>query len=85
MRWETAGAVQARLLTAAAVARHMATAIQRDEAAKRRNRAVSMRTEDSSMRSIWRQPYSEMKRRSGGIERSNAPRMQGAVERTQIS
>ena len=39
MRWETAGAVQARLLTAAAVSRHMATAIQRDEAAKRRNLA----------------------------------------------
>ena len=48
MRRETAGAVQACLLTAVDVSRHMATAPQRDEAAKQRNRAVGMRTEEEA-------------------------------------
>ena len=66
MRRETAGAVQACLLTAVDVSRHMATAPQRDEAAKQRNRAVGMRTEEEACAAptgsgIWRQPY-------GGIE-----------------
>lgn len=65
MRRETAGAVQACLLTAVDVSRHMATAPQRDEAAKQRNRAAGMRTEEACAApigsGIWRQPY-------GGIE-----------------
>lgn len=47
MRRETAGAVQACLLTAVDVSRHMATAPQRDEAAKQRNRDAGMRMEDA--------------------------------------